>query len=90
MTKISILHLALHTHKHGATPYFFPSPLTVDQFPDERGVPKILNIDYEPDLLETIEYFRTDAPESIPAFDARWCRIAQTPAITPADTLRVF
>ena len=72
MTQELKLYLALHIHKHGESPYFFRSPLTEDRFPRPEAMAKILDIDYEPELLETIYYFLADKSEETPTFDARW------------------
>ena len=49
-----------HEHRHGTETYVFKSRMELQYLPDEKDLAKALDIDYEPELLETIEVMKFD------------------------------
>ena len=63
-----------YEHRFGVDTYLFRTPLTPREFPSEKAVAKILQLDFDPDQGETLEFTMIEETE-IEEYDHRWRRI---------------
>jgi hypothetical protein len=71
--------IATHEHRHGVSTHLFKTPLLPEEFPSEKAMARILDMDFEPDRGETLEFLCIDANYQIDEFDHCWRQVQPEP-----------